>query len=75
MTSSTCEMPEIHIPDFALQHRHRTAADMHEKAVKHYRHAALLQDRGDKEQAQTHANIARRHAICALAACDGSPDH
>ncbi len=60
--------------DFALQRRHHTAADMHEKAVKHYRQAALLHDRGDKEQAQTHANIARRHAVCALAAGDGSPD-
>jgi hypothetical protein len=66
-------MAATHDPDFALQLRHRTAADMHEKAVRHHRQAALLHDRGDKDQAQTHANIARRHAISALAACDGSP--
>jgi hypothetical protein len=31
-----------------------------------------LQDRGNKEQARTHANIARRHAVSALAAGDGA---
>jgi hypothetical protein len=59
--------------EFAPQIRHRAAAGMHEKAVKHHRQAALLHDLGDKEQALTHANIARRHAISALAACDVSP--
>ena len=67
-------MAALQSPDFALQRRHHTAADMHEKAVKHYRQAALLHDRGDKEQAQAHANIARRHAVRALAAGDEFPD-
>jgi hypothetical protein len=56
--------------DFAPQIRHRTAAEMHERAAIHHRHAALLHDRGDKELAQTHANIARQHAVSALATCD-----
>jgi hypothetical protein len=47
---------------------------MHEKAVKHHRQAALLHDQGDKAQAQTHANIAKRHAVSALAVCEMSAD-
>jgi len=57
-------------PEFAPQTLYRTTADLHEKAAKHYRHAALLQDRGDQEQAQTHANIAKRHAVSALTSCE-----
>jgi TFIIF-interacting CTD phosphatase-like protein len=67
-------MAAMQSPEFALQRRHHTAADTHKNAVKHYRQAALLHDRGDKEQAQTHANIARRHAVSALAAGEVSPD-
>jgi hypothetical protein len=67
-------MAALQSPDFALQRRHHCAADMQEKAVKHYRQAALLHGRGDKEQAQTHANIARRNAVSALAAGEVSPD-
>ncbi len=59
--------------EFNLQIQHRTAAEMHEKAAKHYRHAALLQDQGDRKQAQTHVNIADRHAISAMAVCDLHP--
>ena len=38
-----------------------------------YRHAALLQDQGDRKQAQTHVNIAGRHAMSATAVCDLHP--
>jgi hypothetical protein len=60
-------------PEFDPQIRHRSTAEMHEKAAKHYRHAALLQDRGDRDQAQSHLNIAKRHAISAMATCDLPP--
>jgi hypothetical protein len=62
--------PASQNPEFAPQIRHRTAAELHEKALKHHRQAALLHDLGDKDQAQTHAKIARQHAVSALEACD-----
>jgi hypothetical protein len=52
------------------QSHHRKAADLHEKAVKHHRQAARLLDAGDEQQAQTHANIAHRHAMSALETAD-----
>ena len=48
------------------QNRHRSAAELHDKAAKHHRQAALLHDAGDERQAETHANIANRHARSAL---------
>lgn len=53
-------------PGFASQLRYRTVADMYEKAAKHYRRAALLQERGEPELAQAHIHIARQHAISAM---------
>jgi hypothetical protein len=52
------------------QMRHANAAALSEKAVKHHRNAARLHESGDTEQATTHANIARRHNMAALMACD-----
>lgn len=51
------------------QFRHRQAAELHERAVKHHRHAALLHDAGDERQADTHANIATQ--ACSVGAGDG----
>jgi hypothetical protein len=52
------------------QMRHFNAAALSEKAVKHHRNAARLHEAGDTQQATTHANIARRHNVAALMACD-----
>lgn len=56
------------------QHRHRMAAVLHERAVKHHRHAAMLHEAGDREQAVTHGNIARKNAASALAAWDATSE-
>jgi hypothetical protein len=57
-------------PLLTLQMRHSNAAALSEKAVKHHRNAARLHEAGDAQQAVTHANIARRHNVAALMACD-----
>jgi hypothetical protein len=56
------------------QIRQTNAAVLSEKAVKHYRNAARLHEMGDVAQATTHANIARRHTVAALMACDADAD-
>lgn len=48
------------------QYRHRVAVELHEKAIKHHREAARLHETGDQRQADSHANIAHRHAVSAL---------
>ena len=60
--------------ELTLQMRHTHAADFSEKAVKHYRNAARLHGIGDAAQGEMHANIARRHAVAALMACDADAD-
>jgi hypothetical protein len=57
-------------PKLSPQMRHFNAAALLEKAVTHHRNAARLHEAGDTEQAATHANIARRHNVAALMACD-----
>jgi hypothetical protein len=64
-TALTSETPAI-----TPQIRQMNAAVLSEKAVKHYRNAARLHEMGDAAQATTHANIARRHTVAALMACD-----
>lgn len=54
--------------EIALERLQRKAADLHEKATKHHRAAALLYESGDRYQADAHASIARRHSMAALAA-------
>ena len=56
------------------QIRQINAAALSEKAVKHYRNAARLHGIGDAAQATLHANIARRHTVAALMACDSDAD-
>ncbi len=61
-------------PAMTPQIRQTNAATLSEKAVKHYRNAARLHEMGDVAQAVTHANIARRHTVAALMACDADAD-
>lgn len=56
------------------QYRHRLAIELHEKAIRHHRVAALLHDAGDPRQATTHANIACRHATAALESASSCAD-
>jgi hypothetical protein len=54
LTNSTLVTPQF---------LHLAAAEQHEKAIKHHRHAAKLHDAGDSRQADTHGHIANTHAI------------
>jgi hypothetical protein len=56
------------------QIREINAAELSEKATKHYRNAARLHEIGDAVQAVMHANIARRHTMAALMAGDADAD-
>ena len=76
MTHMTVTDPSITRSTLKIspQFRHRKAAEQHEKAAKHLRQAALLEDAGDLRQADTHASIAFGHAVLALETCGMVPN-
>ena len=66
MTYTSAPVP--HAPAVTPQILHLAAAEEHAKAVKHHQQAAKLHDAGDSRQADTHGNIAYKHAMTAAEA-------
>ena len=66
---SVTSAPVKHLtPRTTPQHRHRTAIELHEKAIRHHEEAAALYLCGELRRAQSQAQLAYGHAISALEA-------